>query len=42
MSYIYIRKDVYRLIVKLGYDPKDYINDLLKKELIEKGSEKGV
>jgi len=36
MSYVYVRKKFYRLIVESGYDPKDYVNDMLEKDLIIK------
>lgn len=33
MSYIYIRKELIFRIVKTGVDPKDFVNEAVKKEL---------
>jgi post-segregation antitoxin (ccd killing protein) len=33
MSNVYVRKDLYRKIVMKGLDVKEYVNDLISKEL---------
>jgi len=39
MSYVYIKKEFLRLIIESGHDPKDYVNDMLEKDLIIKKKE---
>jgi len=41
MSFVYIKKEYNRLIIESGKDPKDFVNKLLERELIKKGSIKG-